>query len=359
MVKLEKEIEEIVDILKKSKKSRLAACIEENWQKTALDYSKELNTWAPTRPMEPELVSAFNKELERLGIIDTLKTKILDSLEKRRILQTAPHLVATENPRMLCINWLGSLGVPEDEFYVVGMFSGIPFSNNYRPGRINRKDESVNLFPSSMQDDLVYGSKIPEKLVDTIKTLSKETAEIKKLLPKAKVGDSYTKWALSTCANIERKIIKKENLIYIDINEVVSNYLVEIKGKKNHPLYNIEEFKNAFREETMFYKDNSSCPGLFLTFLSLAFLNEFKCFGSFRQVEYLPEYQRKLAQLPFMKEYRVEKVPTASLTTGEFLDKLFPVDIILGKEFRPDHNMLFGELITNMMTKEWLEKYTS
>ena len=73
------------------------------------------------------LRDAFRKELVRIGA-DNIE-KILASLEKRRVLETAPHLGATENPRMLCINWLGSLGVPNDEYYVVGMYSGIPFSS--------------------------------------------------------------------------------------------------------------------------------------------------------------------------------------------------------------------------------------
>ncbi|OGI92663.1 hypothetical protein A2933_02545 [Candidatus Nomurabacteria bacterium RIFCSPLOWO2_01_FULL_46_18] len=329
-------MEPIIRLLRARGKNRLADCIEKNEQKPVRGYSKELNSYSPARPLELEMKDAFRKELFRLGVEKT--DKILESLERRRILQTAPHLGATENPRMLAINWLGSLGVPDNEFYVVGMYSGIPFSNNSRPGRINRREESINLFPSSMQDDLVYGSKIPEKLVEVVKTLPEP---LKKLLPNAKMGDSYSKWALTVCGNIERKILGKENLIYLDINEVVANYMDEIKKKPGHPMNKIRELNEA---------------NLFLAFAPLLF-NHFKCFGSFRQVEYLPEYQEKLSGLGFMKEFEVEKVPTASLTTGEFKNKPYPVDIILGEEFTPNPQMLFGEFITNMMTKEWLEKH--
>jgi len=335
---LKTEIMAIVEALKVAKKHHLAECIEQNWQKTALDYSKELNSYLPSRLMEPALVQAFDKELARLDIQEPSKSKILDSLQKRRVIQTAPHLVTTENPRMLTINWLGSLGVPNDEFYVVGMFSGIPFSNSFRPGRINMQNGEINLIPSSMQDDLVYGSKIPEKLIEVVKTLPEE---IKKLLPEAQVGNSYTAWAAKACQNIERKILKKENLIYLDINEVVANYLETIKGKEDHPLNKIK-----------------SDEKLFITFSALL-LNDFKCFGSFRQVEYLPEYQARLAALPFMKDFNIENIPTANLTTGVLPGCAFPADIITGAEFKAGPDILFGELITNMMTKQWLEKSTS
>lgn len=339
-------MDSLIELLRERGRNHLADCILENAKKPALLYSQQLNSYSPSQPMEKEMGQAFRQELERIGVKDS--EKILTSIKKRRILQTAPHLGATESPRMLCINWLGSLGVSKDEFYVVGMFSGIPFSNNSRPGRINRKEDSINLFPASMQDALVYRSAIPEKLVENVETLP---PPLKKLLPEAKIGDSYTHWALQVCTNVERKILGKENLVYLDINEVVANYIEKVKNKPGHPINKILQNEVSLGEP-LFHQDNGSCPGLFLTFLALSFLNHFRCFGSFRQVEYLPEYQKKLARLEFMKIFEVEKVPTASLTTGEFASGPYPADIIIeGGEFSPDPNMLFGELIINMKDK--------
>ncbi len=371
----------LVSDLKVSKKLHLAASIEANWQKTAMDYSKELNEWVPSRPIEPELLSAFEKELGRVGMSAITTPKVLGSLATRRVIQTAPHLGATEIPRMLSINWLGSLGIGPEDFYVVGMFSGIPFSNNFRPGRINMKNSSINLFPSALQDAMIYRSLIPQKLTDSLKELP---VKLKILLPEAKPGDSYTKWALNACQNIERKILNKENLVYIDINEVISEYLVQALDKKDHVIYKIffnPEIKNAFYKvfpsETIFYRPTTDgkyekmenvtlseivsreklieelikgrlCPGLLLQFLVLVFLNEFKCFGSFRQVEYLPEYQQKLRTLSFLKEYNIANVPTMNLTTGSLENNPYPVDIILGEKFFPGEDMLFGELLINM-----------
>ncbi len=398
---LKGKIQKIVKTLKKAKKLRLAECIDKNWDKTALQYSKELNFWRPKRPIEKEMLEAFGKELDRLDS-GAHKTDILKSLNKRRILQTSPHLVATESPRMFCINWLSSLGVKKDEYYIVGMYSGIPFSNSYRPGRINNKNNTVNLFPSNMQDGMVYRSIIPDKLIKGIDELPMNIA---RFLPRAKVGESYTKWALTACQHIERKIFKKNNLIYLDINEIVSEYLVKVLEKDNHPLHKMffdpisrKEFTRIFRGETLFYipttsgkykkmenmsivknvlksktqeislqnkeelinalKNNRLCPALITTFIVLAFLNQFKCFGSFGQVEYLPVYQKKLAKLKFLKPYKIEQVPTANLTTGTFPEKtnLYPIDIIALGKFAPKESILFGELLLPMK-KVLLESY--
>ena len=398
--KLKKEIADIVSALKKEGKIHLAKCIEENWDKTALEYSKKLNFWRPKKPMEPELFEAFDKELRRLEFDVMSREEILFSIKKRRVLQTAPHLGVTEGPRMLCVNWLGSLGVSEKsarqsaggDFYIVGMFSGIPFSNRSRPGRINRKNDRVNLFPSAMQDALVYKSKIPGKLPEKLDTLPEKLI---KFFPRAIVGASYTKWALQACQHTERKILNKNNLVYIDINEVVAEYLIRVLKNRFHIFYRIffhpeirQQFMETFPGETMFYapvfngkyedmenmifseivlksknkeilldnpeiliqaiKEGQICPSLILTFIALSFLNQFKCFGSFAQVEYLPVYQEKLAKLEFMKIFKIETIATSNLTTGVFPNgaDIFPADLIIhDKKLKQKENWLFGELL--------------
>lgn len=389
------EIQDIVNTLKKAKKYRLAECIDKNWNKTALAYSRELNLWRPKRPIEKELLNAFGKELDRLETSEISKSEILRSLNKRRILQTAPHLGATEGPRFFCINWLGSLGVKEEEFYIVGMYSGVPFSNHTRPGRINRKDGGVNLFPSTFQDALVYRSLIPKRLVEEVDKLPDRIA---RSLPHAVAGKSYTKWALETCQHIERKILNKNNLVYLDINEVVTEYLIQVLKNRFHIFHKIffnpeirAAFSEAFPREIMFYApvskskyeemenvflssdalksrsktiklDNPEilireleagrlCPALLPGFMVLAFLNQFKCFGSFAQVEYLPVYQETLAKLKFMKEFKIEKIPTSNLTTGYLPDgkNAYPADLLIqNKKFVQKENILFGELLVGM-----------
>ena len=90
---LKKDIETLIKTLKDSKKEYLAREIEKNWHKTTLVYSKELNSWNPEKTMEPELFEAFDMELQRLEFDIVSRKKILSSIKRRRILQTAPHLV--------------------------------------------------------------------------------------------------------------------------------------------------------------------------------------------------------------------------------------------------------------------------
>lgn len=392
---LKRRMSAISSALRVAGKLRLAHCIEQNWHKTCLTYSKELNFWRPKRAMEPALLRAFKKELRRLDFTEIDSKEILASLQRRRVLQTTPHLGNTEGPRFFCINWLGSLGTPEKDFYVVGMYSGIPFSNHTRPGRINRKVHGANLFPSTLQDALVYRSVIPKKLVGTMSELPKKVSQY---FPYAREGESYTKWALQACQHIERQVLGKNNLVYLDINEVVSAYLTEVLANRSHIIHKIffdprtrDEFMGAFPDEIMFYapvmrgkyeemenfflhgnvlnsrsrkiplhtpetlikelSEGRLCSALLPGFLVIAFLNQFKCFGSFAQVEYLPVYQEKLAALSFMKEFKIETISTSNLTTGVFVDGLtmYPLDVLVeGKKFKHDPEQQWGELLMRM-----------
>lgn len=392
---IKEEIKDIVSILKNKDRAHLARVIEENWNKTCLEYSKELNSWKPDKPVEPELLDAFTEELKRLEFDKASQEKIISSVEKRRILQTAPHLVITEGPKMFCINWLGSLSVSEKEFYIVGAFSGNPFSNITHPGRIQTKNGEINLIPSKMQNALVYRSKIPQQLLEKVQELPER---LKNLLPRALPESSFTKWALESCQKIEKQALGKENIVYLDINEVVALYLVKVLQNSPHIFHKIffhnetrKKFIKAFPDEIMFYapvvngkykemenfilseknlkskhreiplenpeilineiKNGKLCPALVLVFTALSFLNRFKCLGSFAQVEYLPHYQKKLALLPFMKTFDIETVPTSSLTVGIFPNdiNIFPVDLAIeNKKLKQDGNMLFGELVINI-----------
>lgn len=383
----------LVEALVKEGKIILAERIEKNWNKTCLEYSQELNSYIPDRRMEPEFKEAFAEELKRLDFDQSSREKILYSIEERRVLQTAPHLVVTEGPKMLCLNWLSSLGVPEHAFYIVGAFSGNPFSNSTRPGRVQTKDCEFNLIPSRMQDALVYRSKIPKELPQKMAKLPKEIKNL--FFEKGRPNDSYTKWAIKSYQAIAKKALGRKNIVYVDINEVVSNYLAKVLKKESHLFYKIffetktrrlfsENFPNAiifytpaqsgkyekmdvltFSKKGLLGKkteiplnkpgdlvreleENRICPGLLLVFIACSFLNRFKCLGSFAQAEYLPAYQKKLTDLSFIRKFLIENVPTSNLTTGIFPDdtQIFPVDLAIeGKSLEKNPNLLFGELL--------------
>lgn len=378
----------IISALKKEGKKYLAEAIGKNWQKTLIEYSKEINAYHTDKPLENILKEALKKEFIRLGYLKKEIEEIIGYLEKHRILQTSPHISPTSKPRFFFINWLSSLSLSKKEIFPVAMFSGIPFSNKTRPGRLSLKGDDINLILSGMQDELVYRNKIPEKMIETIKNLPEK---IREKLPKAKINDSYTVWALTAIRKIEGEFFRGKP-VFFDFNEVVSNYLLLALKKKEHPIskifFSATERKmtiNNFKDMVFFYapvkkgkyeetenfflkdgylesasrkiklnKETLSrelrgrlCPGLIVGFLIIAFLNHFQCFGSFAQVEYLPLYREKFAKFPFLEKYSVDQAPAGALTTGGFPfdHNLHALDIILGEKFTPNENALFGEAL--------------
>ncbi len=372
MQKRQKEVREVVSALKKEGKKHLAAAIAANWDKTLLEYSASLWKYRPDMPMETILKQALSAELLRLGYSPKEIVPIVKNLAKRRVLQTTPHIAPAGKPRYFFISWLGALGLKPTDIYPVAMFSGVPFSNKTRPGRLCRKDGDINLMPSAMQDELAYRNVIPTKMLETIENLP---ADIKKLLPKAKLGASYTGWALTAAQKVEGNFLGGRP-IFLDFNEVASNYLLLALQNPEHPVYKIffSEKERAltikhFKEMVFFYapvqkgkysemenfylKDGylqsasrkieltpeilaaelkeRLCPGLIVGFFIFAFLNRFLCFGSFAQVEYLPLYREKFAKFSFLKKYNIKNAPAGALTTGGFADHidLYPLDLAL------------------------------
>ena len=384
------EIREIISILKKEGKKHLAQEISQNWQKTMLNYSKSLNSYRQNKPMEKILEKALEKEFDRLHYSKKEIDQILEYLKQHRSLQTVHHISPATIPRFFFINWLNSLSLSKKDFFFAAMFSGVPFSNKTRPGRLCRKEGDINLIPSSMQDELVYRNKIPEKMIAVIKNLP---GKLKKLLPEAKIGESYTAWALESSKKIEEKFLRGRP-VFFDFNEVISNYLLLAIQNPRHPISkiffsekerqmtirNFKEMvffyapiqKGKYEEmENFFLKDGHLesfsrkiplnpetlseelkgrlCPGLIVGFLILSFLNHFQCLGSFAQIEYLPLYREKFAKFPFLKKYEIKKAK-AGLTTGGFpFDvNLHALDLALGEKFSPDENALFGEALLSI-----------
>jgi UDP-N-acetylmuramate: L-alanyl-gamma-D-glutamyl-meso-diaminopimelate ligase len=410
---LKNKIENIVVFLKKEGKIHLAKEIEENWDKTCLEYSKKINSYKAKKSFEPIIKAALSLEFKRLGYRKTEIEKILNYLQDHRLIQTTPHISPAQKPRFFFTNWLGSLACSKEQYYPVAMFSGVPFSNKTRPGRMCQENGDVNLMPAYMQDELVYRSSIPEKMIETIKTLP---TNLERLLPKAILGNSYTAWALASCEKIEKKYLHGKP-IFFDFNEVVANYLLLAIKHADHPVYKIlfnktdrEKTISLFTNEVFFYgtvkkgkyhsleaftlknsylesptrkikltpeiltaeiKTNRLCPGLPLGFLAFTFLNDFKCFGSFAQTEYLPMYKKDFFQIPCLKDIDILDAPTENLTTtGGFPGDpaLHPLDLYFGKKMTVKKDLLFGETIvavedvllhqnySSNMTKNEIEK---
>ena len=95
------------------------------------------------------------------------------------------------------------------------------------------------------------------------------------------------------------------------------------------------------------------CPGLFLVFTTLIFINGLICFGSFDQVEYLAEFKRKWLNLDLLEEELVRTVNISALTSGRCVDEamtvVHPLDLLLGLEWKFPENITVGELMKPLL----------
>ncbi len=387
--KVKNEIQEIIITLKKQGKTNLANKIKDNWDKTLFEYSKSLIN-KESKPLEVFFTKALEIELKRLKYNQNEIKDILKYIKTRRSLQTTPHISPAQKPRYFFINYLTSLTLTPKDYYLVAMFSGLPFSNNTKPGRLMTMEGGINLISSQKQDALVYGNKIEQKTIDVWTHLPQE---IKQVIPKPKENEDYTSWAISSSLAIEKPYLKGKP-VFFDFNEVIKNYLIlaieDPKSILSQILFdkkNLNILEENFKDEVFFYKPNKKgkydfvesyylkgnnlqsnknkillnranlkkelqenylCPGMPLSFLIYAFLNNFLCYGSFAQVEYLPKYKKNFLKVPILKNI-ISNSKDGALTTGSFPDNisLHPLDLYINKNIDLDKykNTLFGESI--------------
>ena len=95
------------------------------------------------------------------------------------------------------------------------------------------------------------------------------------------------------------------------------------------------------------------CPGLFLVFTVLSFINGLTCFGSFEQVEYLAEFKRRWIKIGFLEQELVRTVNITALTSGRCVDEnetvVHPLDLLLGLEWSFPENITVGELMKPLL----------
>jgi len=260
-------------------------------------------------------------------------------------------------------------------------------------------DKRISLIPGKMRDVRVFQSRIPEKMADLMNHFSEPILGIS---PKAEAGDDFTKWASQFCTNQLGKIFPSKSIIYFDLNEVISNYLALVIADSNHPIYRLffdhtvqnsvfavfpsdtplftvdVNYKNKMRQESVVLngdkllsqnyklkltpenlineiKSGALCPGLFLGFTALSFINGFICFGSFEQVEYLAEFKQKWLKLDLLDKEIVHKSNTCAFTSGRCVDEsgegIHPLDLQLGLEMKFNANQTVGKLMEPLLSR--------
>ena len=284
--------------LRNAHRPEMAKICEQFWNTPIAEYAQQL--WTPpssTLPgLETELLQAMHSEFLRLQYPTSQIRALLDSFKRTRVLQTATHLTATEGPTFLFIHQLALAGIPAQEYYLAGAYSGVPFSNNAWSGCLNygsktaledlvsanhsqyaalkRAEEDrgrdadshrVSLVPGKLRDARVYGSSIPEKMTQTLSALS-DSAQIR--IPQAQAEADFAPWALHLCTQHSQSIFQNPKIAYWDLNQVIADYLQLILNNPHHPVTRLlfdSEVRQKARNLFEKYSDVSPAASVMFT----------------------------------------------------------------------------------------------
>ena len=94
-------------------------------------------------------------------------------------------------------------------------------------------------------------------------------------------------------------------------------------------------------------QERTLCPGLFIGFSVLVYLNGLNCLGSFEQVEYLARFKKIWQHFEFEGAVPQEQLQTRRLSCGRMISMdgkpVYPLDLILGKKADLERPQTFSE----------------
>lgn len=388
----------------------LAGFFDQYWETPLNKYSESLyHNKAIT--FETELEEAFVEEWLEQGFSSDSAYAFLDNLKNRPVLQTSHHVTPTNGPTFLAYDLVSLAGLSKDDVYFVAANSGVAFSNAAWSGAVNygdipteelldskkplyhktlkaskdreqdgTSDRRISLIPSKQRDQLVFGTDLTSHQTEIYQQFS---SALKSQIGLPEVSRSYSSWACRVCSSIQQKVFDRSNIVYFDINRVISNYLIKIlTSKDDHPLVSLlfdngittvfnklfdhpnlflgsYKSKKSIKIETLSWansgtigsksgeqtygreslartlRDKKICPGILLQFLVLRFMNGVKCLGSFNQIGYLEEYRNKWESLSLPWDLKLEEDEGISLTTGRLTrdgKARWPLDLVWNQE---------------------------
>ena len=258
------QMDSIIASLRLMNRPQLSKVIEK-WGNESLEGYGQLWWQGPKRPppLEPELIQAFTETWQQMGWTDVLVKQLLEELDRKRVLQTAMHLTPTEGPTFLASHQLATLKQPQTLSYLVGAYSGVPFSNAAWSGAINYGTKTsleqilhpsnplfrqaqaavvdrirdgdhprLSLIPSKWRDGLVDRSAIPDRLNELFSDLLPGVREspLRSITPK----NYYDNWALSFSEKLTRSVLNNDRIYFFNLNEVIRKYLINVLKDNSH-----------------------------------------------------------------------------------------------------------------------------
>ena len=263
------QMDSIIASLRRMNRTQLSKVIEK-WGNESLEGYGQLWWQGPKRPppLETELIQAFKETWQQMGWANVLVKQLLEELDRKRVLQTAMHLTPTEGPTFLASHQLATLRQPQTSSYLVGAYSGVPFSNAAWSGAINYGTKTsleqilhpsnplfrqaqaavvdrvrdgdhprLSLIPSKWRDGLVDRSAIPDRMNELFSDLLPGVREnsLKSIVPK----NYYDNWALSFSEQLTRSVLNNHRIFFFNLNEVIRKYLINVLKDDSHWLTQI------------------------------------------------------------------------------------------------------------------------
>ena len=241
-------------------------------------------------------------------------------------------------------------------------------------------DRRISLIPSRQRDQLLFGQDLTSYQTELYNQFSDG---LQNLMPRMEIAQPFSQWSALAATQTQNQVFKNRKSVIFDINRVISRYLVNILlNQPDHPcsvlLSNAKkssEILSAFETPPMFlgsYQSKKSdkvnplfwkgqgldglktryeeirrqelirqleehilCPGLFLLFFILRFLNGIRCLGSFSQIRYLERFRQSWEALRTGWDLELEPDFRSSLTTGRLFQNgcaTWPMDLAINQQ---------------------------
>lgn len=352
----------------------LARELDAGWSTPIADWSAGL--WADP-PSDAGFEAPFRRALvaELAGRIGPASAdRLVTDIERTGAVLTPHHVCPTNGPTFGAIDRVACLGQPGP--VLVLAWSGVPMSNTawsgalcftaadygdlLRPGpelgrqRAAAKDRErdgvterrIALLPPEQRDVLVHGCPLPARVGEVI---AAATPRLRAVLPDPLPGEDYPGWALRVGEGIERTLVGRSDLWYVDLNRVAVRYLTEVLADPAHPVSRLMETPLDLGNLSWFYarrpgkresvetlygrpddlRDRLAtgqlCPGLVPVFGALRLLSRIRLLGGFRQVTYLEEIARAWLAAGLVDTDR--GVPGRPITCRL---RMHPLDVVTG-----------------------------
>lgn len=263
-----------------------------------------------------------------------------------------------------------------------------------RDRRHGTRERRVSLVPTRLVRRLVFGARVPDRTHEVLPYLSEP---LQRIVPPAR-PDDMSALATTMCARLESAIFGRP-MVFVDLCELVSDYLQTVLLDDAHPMARLcfdaalnTRLRQALPQVSWFsfagpdgdrceqlrvdgarltgrgfdlgwepasvaaaLRDRVLCPGLFPVFASIAFVNQFQCFGSFNQVQYLTQMKRVLSQLRGFDGDSIAAIPTDALTLGSVRNddgaEVHPIDVLLGSPIEWNPHRSVGDFASTVILK--------